>query len=105
MVPSSLVASLSSTDIPLASNHAVLVLSGVETSRSGAVAVESVVGSRKPSVVTKSSFDRSESTPAAPKLWQFSAVCSLTKENVRVSESNRHTYTRVTMCSSAWTIR
>ena len=86
------------------SNHAVFVLSGIDVSRSGAVAVESATGSRNPSVVTKSSFERSESTPLALKLWQFSATCALTKENDLVSTSNRHTYTRVTMCSSVCTI-
>jgi hypothetical protein len=54
--------------------------------------------------VTKSSFERSESTPDAPKLWQFSATCVLTNENEDDSRSKRHTYTRVTMCSSVCTI-
>ena len=43
-VPSSLVHSFSSTDIPSVSNHAVFLLSGVASSRSGAVAVESETG-------------------------------------------------------------
>ena len=95
--------------MPSASNHAVLRLSGVVVSISGAVATLSVTGSRNPSVVTKRSLLKLLSTPPALNDWQFFAACSFTSVNLgapaAASASKRHTYTFVTIFSNACSTR